>query len=105
MTLSKMPIKFLLPGLESTFARAEATPKERPAALKRLWRALIAWRQRSRAERMPGDVRGLDDRLLADIGLVRGEPAYTAVVAGWHVGPHPIRPPVDRPGMDGWDHL
>ena len=91
----KMPVKF---------SQRTTTP-QRHSAIGRIWRLLVEWRARRGADQTMRDLSRLDDRLLADIGLVRGDAAYSAVVANWYVGGCDHRPRSDRRGLDGWDHL
>jgi hypothetical protein len=105
MTLSKMPFKFPTLGLESALACPEMDGAKRPSASRRLWRALVRWWARRRPSQATWDPRYLDDRLLADIGLRRGEPAHSALTAGWSVIPTERRGPARRRDADGWDRL
>jgi hypothetical protein len=105
MTLSKMPFKYAAPGLESALAFPERDGKPRLSIWGRLRQALLAWRERRRPNEAMWDPRYLDDRLLADIGLKRGEPAYSALAAGGSVihGEGPRH--AERRAVDGWDRL
>jgi uncharacterized protein YjiS (DUF1127 family) len=91
----KMPIKF---------AQPRTVASGRRSVIASLWRALVEWRRRRPAAQTMRDLSQLDDRLLADIGLVRGDPAYAVLAANWYVGAgYPDRPTGAR--REGWDHL
>jgi uncharacterized protein YjiS (DUF1127 family) len=82
-----------------------AKPEARRSAIARVWRLLLAWRRSRSANQTMRELAHLDDRLLADIGLVRGDPVYTALAADWYVGTGDRRPRFGGQGRSGWDHL
>ena len=74
---------------------SEANALAQPSFVRRLRLLYQAWRQRVRMRRTVSALGHLDARLLADIGLAKGEPAYMALKANWYV-----EPPLGRVAAD-----